>query len=132
MYQISDTDFVQTLKAYENHKTQLCIYKAVVHIWSFLFLGTNGVFFSKFLATHIAQRETGISNKFTFETFQRTFFLFFKGIFVIFRKLVIVVIVVYSLTIYYYAINFLCLKMIKICTIILSYPEENQTPFLAQ
>ena len=29
-------------------------------------------------------------------------------------------------------INFLCLKMIKICNIILSYLEENQKPCLAQ
>ena len=36
MYQISDTDFEQTLKAYENHN---------LHIWSFLSLETNGLFF---------------------------------------------------------------------------------------
>ena len=41
----SHTGFEQTLKAYENHKMQPCIYKAVVHIWSFLSLGTNGLFF---------------------------------------------------------------------------------------
>ena len=33
MYQISDTEFEQTLKAYENHKMEPRIYKAVVHIW---------------------------------------------------------------------------------------------------
>ena len=54
IYRISDTDFEQNLKAYENHKIQPCIYKAVVHIWSFLSLGTIGlIFFSKFLATHM-------------------------------------------------------------------------------
>ena len=54
MYQISDTDSEETLKAYENHKMQPCMYKAVVHIWSFLSLGTDGFFFffSKFLTTH--------------------------------------------------------------------------------
>ena len=38
MYRISDTDFEQTLKVYENHKMLTCIYKSVVHIWSFLSL----------------------------------------------------------------------------------------------
>ena len=28
------------------------IYKAVAHIWSFLSLGKNGLFFSKFLSTY--------------------------------------------------------------------------------
>ena len=52
MYRISDNEFEQTLKAYENNKMQPCIYKAVVYIWSFLSLGTNSFFFfSKFLAT---------------------------------------------------------------------------------
>ena len=127
MYQISDTDFVQTLKEYENHKMQLCIYKAVVDIWSFLFLGTNGVFFSLNFWLHIL-----LSVK--LELVINLLLKLSKGPFFFFSKefLVIVVIVVYFLTIYYYAVNFLCLKMIKICTIILSYPEENQTPFLAQ
>ena len=50
---ISDTDFEQTLKAYENHKMWPCIYKAVVYIWTFLSLRTNSLFFfPKFLATH--------------------------------------------------------------------------------
>ena len=53
MYRISDTDFEQTLKAYENHKMWPCIYKAVVHIWTFLSLRTNSLFFfPKFLAAH--------------------------------------------------------------------------------
>ena len=55
MYQISDTDSEETLKAYENHKMQPCMYKAVVHIWSFLSLGMDGFFFfppPKFLTTH--------------------------------------------------------------------------------
>ena len=45
MYWISDTGSAQTLKAYENHKMQLCIYKAVVHTWSFWSLGTNGLLY---------------------------------------------------------------------------------------
>ena len=52
MYQISDTDFEQTLKAYENHKMQPSIYKAVVYFWSFLSLGINDLFFINSLATH--------------------------------------------------------------------------------
>ena len=38
VYWISDTDFEQTLKACKNHKMWTCIYKAIVHIWSFLSL----------------------------------------------------------------------------------------------
>ena len=52
IYWISDTDFQQihkkTIKPYENHKTAVYIYKAVVRIWSFLSLGTNGLFFLNF------------------------------------------------------------------------------------
>ena len=52
MYRISHTDFEPTLKAYENHKIQLGIWKAVVHIWSLFSLGINSLFFfSNFLAT---------------------------------------------------------------------------------
>ena len=54
MYRISDTEFEQTLKAYENDEMQPGIYKAVVHIWPF-FLQEQVVcffcFFSEFQAT---------------------------------------------------------------------------------
>ena len=33
MHLISDTDYEQNLKAYENHKMLPCIYKATLHIW---------------------------------------------------------------------------------------------------
>ena len=52
MYRISNTDFEQTLKVYENHKMLTCIYKSVVRIWSFLSLVCFCFFFSKFLITH--------------------------------------------------------------------------------
>ena len=52
MCRISDTEFEQTLKPYQNHRMSPCIYKAVGHTWSFLSLGTNALFFNKFLATH--------------------------------------------------------------------------------
>ena len=45
MYQMTDTDFEQSLKAYQNHKMYPCIYKVIVHILSFLSLEINGFFF---------------------------------------------------------------------------------------
>ena len=78
---------------------------------------------------------------FTFETFQRVPFLeFLILIMVVILKNHLRLLFIYKsqllifwlYTIMQSIINFLCLKMIKICNIISSYLEENQKPFLGQ